>query len=65
MTQDEDGDYRLYWNHPRLIAQLPADQKKKVLESFFQLVEKSKKENERRNSKIMRERNEKWAFFSK
>jgi hypothetical protein len=44
---------------------LPDDQKKKVLESFFQLVEKNKEENERRNSRIMRERNEKWAFFSK
>lgn len=65
MKQDEDGNYRFYWNHPRLISQLPDDQRKKVLEKFCELVEKNKEENERRNSKIMRERNEKWAFASK
>jgi len=50
-------NYRLYWNQPRLISQLPEEQKRKIVEKFFELVEKSKDENAKRMSKIMKERN--------
>ena len=51
-------DYRFYWNHPSLISQLPEELRKKVLGKFFKLVEKSKGENNKRLSRIMKERNE-------
>ena len=51
-------DYRYYWNHPNLISQLPEEQRKKVLRRFFELVEESKGENQKRMSRIMKERNE-------
>ena len=54
---DEPIDYRFYWKHPHLISQLPEEQRKKVLEKFFELVEKSKKENDKRMSKIVKEMN--------
>jgi len=57
--------YRRYWNQPNLIdtdKKLSKEQRRKVLEKFFELVDESKEENEKRNSKIMRERNEKWTF---
>jgi len=60
--------YRRYWNQPNLIRtdkKLSKEQRRKVLEKFFELVDESKEENEKRNSKIMRERNKEWAFLSK
>lgn len=50
-------DYRYYWNHPNLISQLPEELRKKVLGRFFELVEKGKGENNKRMSRIMKERN--------
>ena len=55
-------DYRYYWNHPELLMQLPWEQRKRVLEKFFELVEKGKEQNEKRMSKIMKERNERIPF---
>jgi len=44
------ASYRLYWNHPRLISQLSEQQRKKVKEKFFKLVEKGRKQNAERIS---------------
>jgi len=55
-------NYRLYWNQPRLISQLPEEQRRKVVEKFFELVEKSKEENAKRNNKIIKERSERFPF---
>ena len=57
MESDEDiDDLRLYWNQPELVSQLSEEQRRKVVKRFFELVEKSKEENARRMSKILRER---------
>jgi len=55
-------NYRLYWNQPGLISRLPEEQRRKVVEKFFELVEKSKEENAKRNNKIIKERNERFPF---
>ena len=60
---EENIDYRFYWNHPELISQLSEEKRKKVLEKFCELVEKSKGENDKRMNKIMKERNERFPFF--
>ena len=51
---EEDINYRFYWSHPSLISQLPEEQRKKVFEKFFELVEKGRKENNKRLNKIMK-----------
>ncbi|UCG45866.1 MAG: hypothetical protein JSV58_03620 [Candidatus Bathyarchaeota archaeon] len=56
-------NYRFYWNHPSQIEQLPDDLKKKVLAKFFELVEKSKSANNKRMSRIMKERNEQLPLY--
>ena len=56
-------NYRFYWNHPNQIEQLPDDVKKKVLAKFFELVEKSKSANNKRMSRIMKERNEQLPLY--
>jgi hypothetical protein len=45
------ASYRLYWNHPRLISKLSGEQRKRVEEKFFKLVEKGRKQNAKRISK--------------
>lgn len=57
-SSDKALDYRLYWNQPRLILQLPAEERRRVLEKFSELAEKSKEENAKRTSKIVKEKNE-------
>jgi len=57
MENEEAVDYRLFWNNPWLISLLPKEQRKKVSEKFFELVEKGKDGNSRRMSMIMKERN--------
>jgi len=41
-SDDITNDFRFYWNNPRLVAQLPEEQRKKISEKFFELLKKSK-----------------------
>ena len=57
MKNNKDiDDLRLYWNRPELVSQLTEEQRRKVVKRFFELIEKSKEENAKRMSKIMKER---------
>jgi len=57
MKNNKDiDDPRLYWNRPELVSQLTEEQRRKVVKRFFELIEKSKEENAKRMSKIMKER---------
>ena len=47
------ASYRLYWNHPRLISKLSGEQRKRVEEKFFKLVEKGRKQNTERAGKTV------------
>ena len=45
------SSYRFYWNNPRLISELSREQRQRVEEKFFKLVERSRKQNAKRISR--------------
>jgi len=52
-------DYRFYWRNPSVVAALPKEQRKQIIEKFFELLEKDKEKNEEWRSKFMKARNQK------
>lgn len=59
------NDFRSYWRDPKLASQLSKEQRKKATEKFLELVEKSRKENTKLMSKLMKERNRALPFLTK
>jgi len=52
-------DYRFYWRNPSVVSELPKEQRKQIIERFFELLEKDKEKNEEWRSKFMKARNQK------
>jgi hypothetical protein len=52
-------DYRFYWRNPSVVAELPKEQRKRIIEKFLELLEKDKEKNTEWRSKFMKERNQK------
>ena len=56
-NNEPTNDPRLYWKQTKLAFQLSKEQRKEITEKFLKLVERGKKGNVERMSKIMKEKN--------